>query len=646
MEISTMATTPMDELRPLRAVIVEDNPDDAELIARELRRSGFETTWQRVEIEDDFVACLEDDVEIVLCDSSLPGFDAFRALGILQEREHPAPLVIVSGTISEDVAVEAMRRGAADYVLKDRLTRLGQAVTHALDRSHAEREQRVAEMAVRDAEARYRDIFESAVEGIFRVALDGRYLVVNPSFASMMGYGSPEEFLVACGDEQNFPVDGATRERQLELLLREEILRDFEAQVRRRDGSLMWLSENLRLVRDDKGKPIGLEGMSIDVTERKRAEQDRREAEEKYRTLLEQTPAIVYTWGASRGLESFAELYVSPQIERVLGFPREEWMANPTFWIDRLHPEDRDWVLAEAARCIETGEPIKMEYRMLARDGRVVWLHDEAHVVARGQENNATRFQGIQIDITERMEAEDERQRSTDQLRILDQQRRQLLTRVVTTQDEERRRIAQDIHDDTIQGFSALSIRLEALGRSYPEMRKDERFVAAERAVADSIRRLRRLIFELHPHTLEKEGLIATIRDQLAEFAKEPGSPRFHIEGEAVGELPPSIGSTAYRIVREAIVNAVKHSAATHVSIRLEQQDGGLFIQIEDDGVGFDAEATLPSGHLGLASIRERAELAGGWSRIETGPRLGTSLTFWLPVEAPRQPTRRDVGGS
>jgi PAS domain S-box-containing protein len=623
----------MDEPTQLRALIVEDNPDDAELIARELRRSGFETTWQRVEIEDDFVACLEDGVEIVLCDTTLPEFDAFRALGILHERDHPAPLVIVSGTIGEDVAVEAMRAGAADYILKDRIARLGQAVTHALDRSHSEREQKAAELAFRDAEARYRDIFENALEGIFRIALDGRYLVVNPSFASMMGYGSAEEFLVACGDQEALPVDPAVRDRQVELLLRDEVVRDFEVQARRQDGSLMRLSENLRLLRDDRGRPIGMEGMTIDVTERKRAEQDRRETEEKYRTLLEQTPAIVYTWGASGGLDTFAELYVSPQIEQVLGFPREEWMANPTFWIDRLHPEDRDRVLAEATRCIEMGEPIKMEYRMLAKDGRPVWLHDEARVVARDPESNVTRFQGLRIDITERMDAEDERQRTIDQLRVLDHQRRQLLTRVVRSQDEERRRIAEDIHDDTIQVFSALSIRLETLGRSYPEIRNDERFVTARRAVAECIKRLRHLIFELHPHTLESDGLIATIRSQLEEFVKKKESPLFDLQSGAIVEPPPPIAITAYRFVREAIANAIKHSGATRVSIRFEDRDGGLLIQVEDDGVGFDAETVPSSSHLGLASIRERAELAGGWSRIESSQGTGTLLTCWLPMD-------------
>jgi PAS domain S-box-containing protein len=633
-------------LTSLRAIFIEDNADDAELMARELLRAGFDTTWKRVQSEDEFILSLVDEPEIVLCDNTLPDFDAFRALDILHEREDPAPLVIVSGTIGEEAAVEAMRLGAADYILKDRIARLGQAVSHALERARAEHQRKDAQLAMSEAEARYRDIFENSVEGIFRVTLDGRYLVVNPSYASMMGYRSPEEFLLACADEEHLPVDAATRATQVEQLLRDEIVRDFELHIVRQDQSTMWVSENLRLMRDDHGKPIGIEGMAFDVTERKRAEHDRQELEEKYGTLLEQTPAIVYTWGVSGGLDTFAELYVSPQIEQVLGFPREEWMANPTFWIDRLHPEDRDRVLAETNRCIETGEPIKMEYRMLAKDNRAVWLHDEARVIARDPSGRATHFQGVQIDITERMDAEDERQRTIDQLRNIDQQRRHLLTRIVSAQDEERRRIAGDIHDDTIQGFSALSIRLEALGRTDPEIRHDERFVAAQQAVEDSTKRLRRLIFELYPQALDSEGLIATIHAHLEELAKEPEAPQFEMHAVGITEPPRSIGTTLYRIAREAVSNAVKHSGATHISIALEPRDGGLILRVEDDGNGFDVEAPAPPGHLGLASIRERAELAGGWSLIESVPGTGTTVSCWLPTESPPEKEGSEPRGS
>ena len=168
---------------------------------------------------------------------------------------------------------------------------------------------------------------------------------------------------------------------------------------------------------------------------------DEHELEAKYRTLLEQIPAIVYIWGVEGGLDQMFEGYVSPQIEDVLGYRPDEWIANPRLWVERLHPGDRDEVLDETGRSVEAGEPFKLEYRMLARDDRVVWLHDVASVLARDRRGRGSRYQGVQLDITARKEAEHAQRRSHEQLRALTRERTELMERLVETQEEERRRI-------------------------------------------------------------------------------------------------------------------------------------------------------------------------------------------------------------
>src|SRR5438477_12927816 len=122
-------------------------------------------------------------------------------------------------------------------------------------------------------------------------------------------------------------------------------------------------------------------------------------------------------------------------------------MVNPRLWVDTLHPDDRDEVIGETTRSFEAGEPFKMEYRVLAKDGRVVWLHDVASVVSRDDRGRATRYQGVQLDITARKEAEHAQRRIFETLRQLHRQRRKLLTSLVSMEEEERRRIAEDIHD-------------------------------------------------------------------------------------------------------------------------------------------------------------------------------------------------------
>src|ERR1700752_2262676 len=119
--------------KPLHLLIAEDNPSDAELMLRELGRAGFDPDWKRVETEADYLRELDSKIDIILSDFSMPQFSGLRALEILKKHKLDIPFIIVSGTIGEDIAVKAMRGGASDYLLKDRLARLGQAVEHALE---------------------------------------------------------------------------------------------------------------------------------------------------------------------------------------------------------------------------------------------------------------------------------------------------------------------------------------------------------------------------------------------------------------------------------------------------------------------------------------------------------------------------------
>jgi DNA-binding NtrC family response regulator len=161
---------------PLSVLILEDRPDDAELMLHALRRAGFAPAWRRVQTDADYLTQLHADLDVILADYSLPQFDALRALQLLQERGLDIPFIIVSGTIGEELAVVAMKQGATDYLLKDRLARLGQAVVQAL-------EQRQLREAKRQAEEKYRAIFDNAVEGIFQITPDGHVMTANPALA-------------------------------------------------------------------------------------------------------------------------------------------------------------------------------------------------------------------------------------------------------------------------------------------------------------------------------------------------------------------------------------------------------------------------------------------------------------------------------
>ena len=135
--------------RPLRVLLVEDNPADAELILRELRRNFFDPQWNRVETEADFMAAINELPDIILSDYSMPQFSGLRAAELLKESELNIPFILISGTVGEDVAVEAMKKGAADYLLKDRTARLGAAVEHALEQRELREDRARADQEIR-----------------------------------------------------------------------------------------------------------------------------------------------------------------------------------------------------------------------------------------------------------------------------------------------------------------------------------------------------------------------------------------------------------------------------------------------------------------------------------------------------------------
>jgi diguanylate cyclase (GGDEF)-like protein/PAS domain S-box-containing protein len=262
---------------PLRVLLLEDRPGDAELILHELRRSGYDPTATRVETKQEFLENLGSELDVILADFNLPQFDALSALQLVRDSGLDVPFIIVSGSIGEELAVSGIKLGAADYLMKDRLARLGQSVAHALQQRRLRQENGQAEAALREAEARYR-------------------------------------------------------------------------------------------------------------------------------TLVEQIPAVTY-------IDAFDEpsstMYISPQIEKIVGYSADEWRYTPDIWLKLLHPDDREWVLSEHARTNETLDPFTAEYRLLHRDGSVVWVRDEALMV-RNEQGEPQFWQGVLLDVTERKRAEEQ----------------------------------------------------------------------------------------------------------------------------------------------------------------------------------------------------------------------------------------------
>ncbi|MGZ8630828.1 MAG: sensor histidine kinase [Actinomycetota bacterium] len=358
---------------------------------------------------------------------------------------------------------------------------------------------------------------------------------------------------------------------------------------------------------------------------------------EDYRELVEGIPAILYV---DRPDEYSTNFYTSPQAEALLGYTREEWGTDQDLWLRIIHADDVEAVKDENERSNVDGEPFHAEYRIVAKDGRIVWIRDDALLV-RDERGRPRYWRGIMLDVTAEKEAEEKLRRSLEVLRRTIQQRRELAQRIGSAQEEERRQIAADIHDDPIQVMSAVELRLAMLAEQ-PETITTAALAELQTTVRQSIERLRSLVFELRPAALDREGLIAAIDQYLAHAAKETGWS-YEIVDQLTGEPEPELRAALYRTVQEAVANARKHADAHRVSVRVTTAGDGVTLRVADDGTGFDTEriVTPEPGHLGLHTMIERAELVGGWCRVSSVADAGTTVDCWLPSDGDRSDRRR-----
>ncbi len=280
--------------QPLKVLIAEDNPADTELLLRELRRTGYEPDWKRVDTEEDFLKALNADLDLVLSDYSMPQFTGLRALELMKVHHPEIPFILVSGTIGEETAVEAMRLGATDYLLKDRLGRLGVAVGRALEEGRLKRERRLSEQALKDSEESLAQAQQIAHVGRWDLALSNlKDINANPlrwsdELFRIFGYepGQMEvtnEFFFACVH----PDDQARIQAAMAEALRTGGTYSLDHRIIRPDGTERMVHEQANVIRDADGRPCRLIGTAQDITERWRANEALRESESRLRVVTD-----------------------------------------------------------------------------------------------------------------------------------------------------------------------------------------------------------------------------------------------------------------------------------------------------------------------------------------------------------------------
>jgi len=381
--------------KPVKILFVEDVERDAELALHALKRAGLIYESRRVQTESDFRRELRElDPDIIVSDFSMPHFSGMVALAIARESESDIPFIFVSGTIGEDVAVEAMKAGANDYVMKINLARLGPAIQRELREAEGRRRRKFAEAALQESEVKYRDLIGQASDGIFVTDRKGNFLLVNSSYCDMVGYGESEALRLNVAD--TYPVgEQAGLEKRL-ANLPEVKGRLLERMMRRKDGTCFPAEISVSFLANGTHQ-----GIVRDITERKEAQQALAESEgglRRAQLLAKLAHVITRPDGSFERWSDTLPQLVGVESARMPGSTRE--------WLDLLHPDDRARVRATAIDAGRNAARGDVQYRLRRSDG--AWIHVRQVMEPQGQvdaEGKTHWFNTIQ-DVTEQKQAE------------------------------------------------------------------------------------------------------------------------------------------------------------------------------------------------------------------------------------------------
>lgn len=492
---------------------------------------------------------------------------------------------------------------------------------------------------LREAEVRYRALVEQIPAIIYTEIEDEaspigyRDVYISPQAESILGY-SPFEW----------QADPELWIRAMHPDDRDRVVQDDRASVERgtfsseyrmiaRDGRVVWFQDEANVVEDPVSGVRFWHGVMLDVTQQKLAEVSHWELAAKYRTLVEQIPAVVYL--AEYG-EQGDWLYVSPQLERVLGYTPEEWLAHPHPMASFTHPEDLSAERVEEERSLSSGEPFRAEYRMQTKDGRWRWILDEATPV-RDQTGRPFVLQGVMYDISKRKHSEQELEEVLEKLRAMDRLKNTLL---------------HALSHDLQNPLTAIHGAASTLERLDSQLSTDERR-SLLKSLTDRTQHLRTLLTDLLDLDRLDRGIVeprrspvdlpAMIRRLVASSEALTGrSVEIDAEPVTIAVDQPKVE----RMVENLLANVARHTVDARVWIRVAAQDGGALISVDDEGAGVPDDlkekifvpfsrgpdaADLPGSGIGLSLVAGFAELHGGRAWVEDRPGRGSSFRVFLP---------------
>ncbi len=477
----------------------------------------------------------------------------------------------------------------------------------------------------------HRRLVELSPDGIL-ISRDGRLVFANPAAARLCAVPEPEQLLGRSLSDlfaaDTHSGDHRSRRERINRVLSGRPVTPFEEQIVGADGGLTDVEAALTRL-DELGESPAVVWTLREISERKRADATLRESEERLTLAFAGAQEGVWDWNLVTG-----DVVYSPRWKQMLGYADDEIEPHVSAWERLLHPEDLPRAQEVNASVARGARAYEGEFRLRHKDGHYVQVLSRGYPVRREPGGPVVRIVGTHFDLTERRQAEAERART------------ELLSRLVFAQEDERRRIAREMHDQ-------FGEQLTALGRGIGTLKEATAGSPALAGLVESLEKVARqidrdvdqLVWELRPTALDDLGLRAALANYIQDWSRRVSIPaELHTSGLLDDRLASEAETTLYRIAQEALTNVAKHAHAQRVDVILERQADSVLLIVEDDGVGFDAgEEGAPGQGFGLLGMQERAALVGATVEIESTAGKGTTVFLRMAI-APETRNTNDNG--
>ncbi|HKE55958.1 MAG TPA: ABC transporter substrate binding protein [Pyrinomonadaceae bacterium] len=471
-------------------------------------------------------------------------------------------------------------------------------------------EQKQARAAVLESEVRFAKAFKANPQPMSLTTMaEGMYLDVNQAFLSMSGYSRGEVIGHTSSELKVFETAAHRKSLLLDPLLSAGAVRNSEMKFRIKDGSFRVLLSSAELLELGGEKCILV--TSSDITERKKLEEELRLSEREFSTLVENSPDVI-----SRLDRNLRYIYMSPTLARISGQPKSRFIGKTQ---KEAALPGYDWEGFEAS-CREAFATGKTVHRAFEFQGRSYWTRVIPEFAPDGTVESVMT---ISEDVTQRIRVE--------------QELIELTVRLFNLQDEERRRIARELHDGTAQNLFGISVNLARLGQlELGEKEEMDRLIIECQSLGEqSLQEIRTLSYLLHPPLLDQAGLAPALQWYVEGFSQRSGI-YVDVIAQPIGRLPSDVEMALFRIVQEALTNVRRHSGSDTASIRLERHPKEILLEIKDRGRGLPGPKTdYPESHVGMGvgipGMRQRLRQLGGTLEISSDEK-GTTISAVVPL--------------